>query len=655
MEGVRGVDHRPLESLPGTPPGPPPGGAPSPFTTPTKPPLQCDIPGLHSPLERPRSDPRQSPPEPLGHAPVPESLPELDPEPTVSELTCPLCLELFSIPYKLPCGHAICQSCLNAVAKGQSSLLCPVCYRQSGALGTGCLLVEERIQACIDRLSGGVDSDDGDDGECNKCEIEQAVVMCQACDLALCLACNTEHHKGKIKTHKVSAIPGVPVQRCAVREHEGQETSLVCIDTGALLCTMCAEEQGTKRCIPLKDAKVQLSQTLGGWLQEARELKGRLRQKVLDIDKATNRVQNAHLDITQQLRAEFKALRTALDAKELELVEKAGEMKSQQVSGLRSARERMVESVASLNVEIAKVAGALRRPFSTDIISLQNTVAIPDCPSIPDDLLQQPSVLFTPSAVNVDSFATLRLGEEANGSIPHTAVPGRTKDDTSSVDEVYEAAYRQVKGELRQKTRGSQAPHPASVAAQPVPSSQPLVVKGAQHKQQPVPRRRLPPGNAKVLARTHSPSSEGRLRQGYLTRQAASPSHTDPFTTPPTAKGIGWGNEDDGECPHPDYYNSSLNDTGSSNKGGRGQQQRGDLAAHRTQSGSRRRGPLAQPVPTQPRSEGSSQTRQPSPVGPSTPRHPSPQNGAPCHSSPTRREPWSTSTAPRQPSPVQRQ
>ncbi|XP_026204714.1 zinc-binding protein A33 [Anabas testudineus] len=46
----------------------------------------------------------------------------------VVELTCPICLQLFSEPVSLPCGHIYCFDCLQTMGEGLDQHSCPECH-----------------------------------------------------------------------------------------------------------------------------------------------------------------------------------------------------------------------------------------------------------------------------------------------------------------------------------------------------------------------------------------------------------------------------------------------------------------------------------------------------------------------------------------------
>merc|ERR1712002_489027 len=52
------------------------------------------------------------------------------PEGLALELTCPICLELFSEPVSLPCGHIYCFACVQTMGEGLDQHSCPECQTE---------------------------------------------------------------------------------------------------------------------------------------------------------------------------------------------------------------------------------------------------------------------------------------------------------------------------------------------------------------------------------------------------------------------------------------------------------------------------------------------------------------------------------------------
>lgn len=98
------------------------------------------------------------------------------------ELTCPICLQLFSQPVSLPCGHIYCFGCLQTMGEGLDQFSCPEC--QTKYSGTNALVkifkmcnIVETYRATSSAASktsaGGHVTEDSGDGCVAKC-LQQA-------------------------------------------------------------------------------------------------------------------------------------------------------------------------------------------------------------------------------------------------------------------------------------------------------------------------------------------------------------------------------------------------------------------------------------------------------------------------------------------------
>ncbi|XP_054473385.1 E3 ubiquitin/ISG15 ligase TRIM25 [Anoplopoma fimbria] len=89
-----------------------------------------------------------------------EDISKLDhPEALALELTCPICLQLFSEPAYLPCGHIYCLACLQTMGEGLDQHSCPEC--QAEYQGTKALVKSFKMCSIIETYkatTGKVDS-----------------------------------------------------------------------------------------------------------------------------------------------------------------------------------------------------------------------------------------------------------------------------------------------------------------------------------------------------------------------------------------------------------------------------------------------------------------------------------------------------------------
>ncbi|XP_028303069.1 E3 ubiquitin/ISG15 ligase TRIM25 [Gouania willdenowi] len=83
-----------------------------------------------------------------------------------SELTCPICLQLFNEPVSLPCGHVFCFDCIQTMGEGLDQHSCPECHAEYSATESlvksikMCSIVETYRAAAGRRLSDVQITDD---------------------------------------------------------------------------------------------------------------------------------------------------------------------------------------------------------------------------------------------------------------------------------------------------------------------------------------------------------------------------------------------------------------------------------------------------------------------------------------------------------------
>ncbi|XP_063793129.1 probable E3 ubiquitin-protein ligase MID2 [Pseudophryne corroboree] len=193
-----------------------------------------------------------------------------------SELTCPICLELFEDPLLLPCAHSLCFTCANRVlASGNSSseivepvtaFQCPTCryvisLNHSGLEG---LKRNVTLQNIIDRFqkaSFSVPSSPSDNHRdkiyktvpvmaaeripCQFCEVEpprDAVKTCITCEVSYCDRCLRATHPNKkpFTSHRlVEPVPDAHFRGLVCLEHENEKINMYCAADDQLICALC--------------------------------------------------------------------------------------------------------------------------------------------------------------------------------------------------------------------------------------------------------------------------------------------------------------------------------------------------------------------------------------------------------------------------------
>lgn len=178
------------------------------------------------------------------------------------ELSCPICLQLFSDPVVLPCGHNYCLACIcqtsakgaNGESDNAAPLRCPECregYRSIETLQRNfklCGIVEGyRATAPADHPDGPAATTTRvippPDVFCDNC-IEgnvRAVKTCLRCEVSLCDRHLQRHHeKNSFRGHVLVEPLKEPAP--TVCAHHGGCMEYFCSSDMALLCANCVLE-----------------------------------------------------------------------------------------------------------------------------------------------------------------------------------------------------------------------------------------------------------------------------------------------------------------------------------------------------------------------------------------------------------------------------
>ena len=180
------------------------------------------------------------------------------PEDFEDELTCTVCLMLFTDPRTLPCGnsHNVCLECARGLWRNPAttgygnSIQCPVC-RATCSLGGGIdrLPLNLALKNMVEKLEHA-QKNKGIGGKkafpskrklkCDVCEKKPALMECVTCVVKYCEAClETCHPKDRavFKAHVVVPMEMVSTRECEL--HKGQALSFFCTQCGVAVCAHC--------------------------------------------------------------------------------------------------------------------------------------------------------------------------------------------------------------------------------------------------------------------------------------------------------------------------------------------------------------------------------------------------------------------------------
>ncbi|XP_075752700.1 putative E3 ubiquitin-protein ligase MID2 isoform X1 [Pelodiscus sinensis] len=190
-----------------------------------------------------------------------------------SELTCPICLELFEDPLLLPCAHSLCFSCAHRILVSSCSsgeplaaFQCPTCRYVISLSPRGLEGLKRNVtlQNIIERfqkasLSGPNSPSESrrerarrrspamssDRVACQFCEQEpprDAVKTCITCEVSYCDRCLRATHPNKkpFTSHRlVEPVPDAHFRGLTCLEHENEKVNMYCVADDQLICALC--------------------------------------------------------------------------------------------------------------------------------------------------------------------------------------------------------------------------------------------------------------------------------------------------------------------------------------------------------------------------------------------------------------------------------
>uniref|UniRef100_A0A671W0P6 Midline 2 n=1 Tax=Sparus aurata TaxID=8175 RepID=A0A671W0P6_SPAAU len=190
-----------------------------------------------------------------------------------SELTCPICLELFEDPLLLPCAHSLCFNCAHRILVSHcstskplesiSAFQCPTCryvitLNHRGLEG---LKRNVTLQNIIDRFQKASLSGPNSPTESRRlqqqrpytatisgtifCEQDpprEAVKTCVTCEVSYCDRCLRATHPNKkpFTSHRlVEPVPDTHIRGLTCLEHENEKVNMYCLVDDQLICALC--------------------------------------------------------------------------------------------------------------------------------------------------------------------------------------------------------------------------------------------------------------------------------------------------------------------------------------------------------------------------------------------------------------------------------
>ncbi|NXL82088.1 TRI25 ligase, partial [Leptocoma aspasia] len=267
----------------------------------------------------------------------------LESEPGLSgleeELTCSICLCLFSSPVTVPCGHNFCASCLELSWAGLSGdFSCPQC--RATFAGRPQLRKNTVLCRVVEQLQGRTgakgeeeeENECGDgDGEAGGCWAGEPPVACDSCREApavqTCLTCTASFCAEHLRPHRDSPafrdhqlcppLRDLQLRKCP---QHNRLFEFYCGKHGVCICSLCLLEHKLCPTSPLEQAKAAAQSVLKKKLVEVHNESERTARAMSTVK--TNQNQSAETASRKKelIRNEFSEIKAVIEERENEIM-----------------------------------------------------------------------------------------------------------------------------------------------------------------------------------------------------------------------------------------------------------------------------------------------------------------------------------------------
>ncbi|XP_067234658.1 E3 ubiquitin-protein ligase TRIM21 [Chanodichthys erythropterus] len=266
---------------------------------------------------------------------------------------CSLCLDVFTHPVSLPCGHTFCQSCILAQWMASGSSHCPKCsavFQETPELCENSFAREmaEQIRKQKGQRSSVYRPVTTDNVLCDMCPLEKASCAVKSCLVCVASYCEVHvmSHTSRFTKHKLMQPQRMEKRICRIHE---RPLELYCRYDQSAICVLCMNtEHNTHHTIPVEtewaERKTQLLKTQS-------DLKKMIMERWSKVEELKHSIklnnENTEREMAYSVEV-FTALQQFIERSQSELLRK---MKHEQ----KTAEKHVEGLIKELKVEIAKL------------------------------------------------------------------------------------------------------------------------------------------------------------------------------------------------------------------------------------------------------------------------------------------------------------
>uniref|UniRef100_A0A8C5WCS6 Uncharacterized protein n=1 Tax=Leptobrachium leishanense TaxID=445787 RepID=A0A8C5WCS6_9ANUR len=232
------------------------------------------------------------------------------------ELTCSICLNIYTDPVTLPCGHSFCRTCIGDVLdtqEGSGAYTCPECRAESPERPA--LVNVRKLRNIAENIRS------------THPEQEEAGIPCTYCDSPVpatktCLHCEASLCDKHLKKHSKSAehvltepTTSLENRKCSVHK---KVLEYYCCEDATCICVSCrldGEHRG-HQVETLNEASEKKKEKLRNILQKLTSQREEAEKRVQSLEELRRQVQGKAAGITERVTALIRDIRKQLEALE---------------------------------------------------------------------------------------------------------------------------------------------------------------------------------------------------------------------------------------------------------------------------------------------------------------------------------------------------
>ncbi|XP_062443686.1 E3 ubiquitin/ISG15 ligase TRIM25-like [Rhea pennata] len=272
------------------------------------------------------------------------------------ELSCPICLCLYTNPVSLSCGHSFCKQCiqkaLSAQQQSKASYSCPMCKIQLGPIlelqknFQLCSIVKAFLATTSKGKQGKSSPEDEERVPCDFCldQPQPSVKTCLTCDSSLCQAHLNKHNaRASQKDHVLlEAAVGCSAEERKCRQH-GRLLECCCEDDREYVCVLCCIAGSHKghSIVTLKEVHDKELGVLSHTVKQMQENESALINALEELQKSENQLKTNTKTVTSQLVKLFEEIRVEVNRKEQQILSDIQSNEKKQLAGITKLKKKM--------------------------------------------------------------------------------------------------------------------------------------------------------------------------------------------------------------------------------------------------------------------------------------------------------------------------